>query len=707
MKKSISNKNHKDNKTLRMRLKENDLGLRLLVGFILFMCLGLFLHFREVRIETLELNAPAKRYIVGQVDFEFPDDEATVILKQEALRGIGNIYRIDEKQIRQARLEFENLLVKDRTWQQSLTNTPIQTLYKLADQFEDLMIESRFSDARTLHRMKNMGLPIQDYFIFTPTEVDTPISLPNQYWYEMMLSSSDSQNPSAKLEFVIQFFRERDWSLIQDGELTRKLRKKITDTVPVKYTRIKAGTRIVDQGETITARHFLMMQSMKRAMNESRQLWAPLKIFASFLLAFIFVFLSALYFKFNQKEIISSVQKLSLTVCIVVLTLIFAKVSEYIILKNPADMIDTRYPLIVPFATMLICNLLNSRLALFAACFLSIILSVTLAVDHDRFLVINLVTSLVVIITTGSLRKRKEVFGVFAKTYLSTIPVLFAFNFAENSLWNPALAGDFLSSFVFMLSSAILVVGLLPILESLFHVMTDMTLMEHMDPNNELLQRLAIEVPGTYQHCLVLGNLAEAAAHSIGANGLFCRAACLYHDIGKLNNPHFFTENQQGGVNIHQLLTPQESAQVIISHVHDGEMLGRKYRLPQPFIDVILEHHGTTLVYFFYAKEIELKGGSKEEVDEKLFRYPGPKPHTKESAIIMICDTIEAASRSLEETSEDTLKEMVDRLIRERSEDGQFDQCNLTFEELGTVKRTLVKTLSVTHHVRVKYPKRV
>jgi len=227
-----------------------------------------------------------------------------------------------------------------------------------------------------------------------------------------------------------------------------------------------------------------------------------------------------------------------------------------------------------------------------------------------------------------------------------------------------------------------------------------------MDPNNELLQRLAIEVPGTYQHCLVLGNLAEAAAQAIGANGLFCRVACLYHDIGKLNNPHFFTENQQGGVNIHQLLTPQESAQVIISHVRDGEMLARKYRLPQPFIDIILQHHGTTLVFYFYAKEVELKGGKKEEVDEKLFRYPGPKPHSKESAIIMICDTLEAASRSLEETSEEALTEMVNRLVRERSEDGQFDECNLTFEELGIIKKTLIKTLSVSHHVRVKYPKK-
>ena len=156
-----------------------------------------------------------------------------------------------------------------------------------------------------------------------------------------------------------------------------------------------------------------------------------------------------------------------------------------------------------------------------------------------------------------------------------------------------------------------------------------MTLMEYMDPSSELLRTFAMEVPGTYQHSLVLGNLAEACSQAIGANGLFCRAATLYHDLGKMNNPQFYTENQQGAVNIHQLLTPTESAQVIISHVADGVMIARKYRLPDPFIDIIREHHGTTLVYYFYRKQLELKGGGREEVDESQFRYPGPKPRSK------------------------------------------------------------------------------
>ena len=236
--------------------------------------------------------------------------------------------------------------------------------------------------------------------------------------------------------------------------------------------------------------------------------------------------------------------------------------------------------------------------------------------------------------------------------------------------------------------------------------MTDITLMEYMDPNNDLLRRLSVEAPGTYQHCLVVGSISEAAAQSIGANGLFCRVSTLYHDIGKLFNPHYFTENQMGGFNIHQLLTPQESAQVIIAHVIEGEALGRKHGIPQSFIDVIREHHGNTLVYYFYCKQVEQMGGNTEAVDKTQFRYPGPRPRTKESAIIMMADTVEAASRSLEEVNEDTIAELVNRLIGEKQEDGQFDECQLTFEEFQTVKRTMIKNLAVARHLRIRYPAR-
>ena len=221
-----------------------------------------------------------------------------------------------------------------------------------------------------------------------------------------------------------------------------------------------------------------------------------------------------------------------------------------------------------------------------------------------------------------------------------------------------------------------------------------------------MLRRLTIEAPGTYQHSVVVGNLAETAAIAIGANGLFCRVATLYHDIGKMSTPQYFTENHQVGTDLHQLLTPLESAEVIIAHVAEGVAIGRKAGLPEQFIDVIKEHHGTTLVYYFYRKALSQAGDDKSLVDESQFRYEGPKPRSKESAIIMIADTLEAASRSLDNLNEESLTELANRLIREKADDGQFDECLLTFEELAVVKQTLVKTLVAFAHTRIKYPKR-
>jgi putative nucleotidyltransferase with HDIG domain len=689
-------------------LAANHRGWRLVVGLICTICLALFLHFREVRLEVLELNTSANRYIIAQIDFEFPDYETMIVLKQQAMQDIGKIYQIDDKEIRDVRLELEESLVHRRDWRKVAPSSTFEEMYKAADEFETLLLEERFTDPRTIQKIKELNFSDTSYYEYVVDHPEAPFLLPIEFWNNLssQLSQSGVFHPET-IRYVASFFEARKWSFTEDTALESSLRSQVSRTVIERVTKVYAGTRILEPGELITSRHITMMSAMKQAISDSRKLWEPLTIIASLVLSLIFVTISGLYFRISQPTFIRSLQQIALFVCIVILTLIFAKLTEYLLLKSTSSVIAAvRYPIVAPFATLLICILLSPRTALFAATFLSIILSVSLAVDHSRFLVLNLVTSIVVIITSRGLRKRKEVFAVCGKSWLSSIPVLYAYVLSENHFWSYSVFIDITSSFFFLFIIAVFVVGLLPVLESLFGVLTDMTLMEFMDPNSELLRKFAMEVPGTYQHSLVLGNLAEAAAQAIGCNGLFCRVATLYHDIGKLHNPQFYTENQQGAVNIHQLLTPLESAQVIIAHVADGEVIAHKNHLPESFIDIIKEHHGTTLVYYFYHKQIELKGGRKDEVDEKQFRYPGPKPRSKESAIIMICDSIEAASRSMEEITEETLTEMINRLVSEKAEDGQFDEAQITFEELGRVKKTLVKTLLLTYHVRVKYPKR-
>jgi putative nucleotidyltransferase with HDIG domain len=286
--------------------------------------------------------------------------------------------------------------------------------------------------------------------------------------------------------------------------------------------------------------------------------------------------------------------------------------------------------------------------------------------------------------------------------------LIIAFNLFHRSIFGETILIDFAITALNLFIIALLLVGLTPIFESFFNIMTDMTLMEFMDPTNVLLKRLSIEAPGTYQHSIALGFLAEHVANAIGANGLFCRVTTLYHDIGKLNTPHYYTENQMimGGnqFDIHQLLTPIESAYIIKAHVADGATLAYQHNLPQSFIDIIYQHHGTTLIKFFYAKQIEEMGGGAQDIDENAFRYPGPKPQTKEAAIIMLADSIEAASRSLDDNSEETIRTMVDRIATDKISDSQFDECPLTFKELSLIKEKFVEIIKATHHLRIKYP---
>lgn len=699
-----------DQKAIHWRnwLGEGHFGKRLFVVFLFFVSLALFLHFREVRMEVLELNSTAEHYIIGQVDFAFPDEEATLILKQQSVRDIGIIFRINEKQLKQIRFDFESYLLTRQEWRNQLQQATFEELYRAIDSLEDILLQTRFANLRTLQKMHDYRISIENYYPFVPDSLQKPVVLPKMFWEEIKERVFVDRNfHEETADFILEAFENQSWTLEEDAAAERSIQRIIQEIVPDQYTQVSAGTHIIDPGEKVTSRHLAMLQAMKTEIARERNILAPRTIIGSILLSLIFTSLSILYFRINHPSILNSLQKMTLLVTIVILTLIFSKIAEYLLVSKATYLIDIfRYPIIIPFSAILIYVLVGSEVALFASAFLTIVIGVTLAINHDRFLILNLIASWVTILFAHNMHKRKEVFTVLGKVWLTCVPVIIAFNLVKNVFSPLHLFQDLISSLIFITAIAVLVIGLLPLLESLFCVMTDMSLMEYMDPNNDLLRRLSVEAPGTYQHCLVVGNLAENAARSISANGLFCRVATLYHDIGKLFNPHYFTENQLGGFNIHQLLTPLESTQVIIAHVTEGEALAKKHHLPQSFIDIIREHHGTTLVYFFYHKQLEMVEGDKSKIDEKLFRYPGPKPHSKESAIIMLADTVEAASRSLTEISEESLSQMVDKLVSEKAEDNQLDECRLTFEELGIVKKSLVKTLVITGHLRVKYPEK-
>ncbi|MCB1181481.1 MAG: HDIG domain-containing protein [Chlamydiia bacterium] len=694
---------------------DSSLIIRIFIGLIFGACLFLFLHFRQVYIEVLELGTHAKKYVVSQMDFSFPDEEATIILKQQAAADIGEIYQIKEEEIDLKVKEFQTYITQDREgiriWDKVSIESGFEKLTGVLGLFTEGLRAARFTDAKTLVKIEEIAIDEKIkfptfYYPFIPSKRGGGMQLPTSFWKSFSTKVFQEEVPSAISQFVIDYFKTVYWVFVPDQSAIFSFQKEARAQIPRKMTQMRAGQRLIDQGEEVTPRHLAMIRAMKEEIEKRRNLLDSLTIAGSLLMTMLFLLVATVYVRSNHKGVFRSNQKLALLTTILILDLLVAKIVEVALLKNTISLIDlTRFPLFVPLASILLASLMSLKLAAFATVFLSIIFTMALAVESVPFLVINLFAGMVAILSTHSIKRRKEVFIICGKAWLATLLVILSFNLYENTALTVSLITDVTSSFIFMGLTAVLIVGLLPILETLFQIMTDITLMEFMDPTHELLRRLTIEAPGTYQHSLVVGNLSEAAANAIFANGLFCRVATLYHDVGKLINPQYFTENQMGGVDMHQLLTPKESADVIMAHVAEGVALARKVGLPEQFIDIIKEHHGTTLVYYFYHKELESKGGDKEQVPENEFRYRGPKPRTKESTIIMIADTLEAASRCLDVVTEENITALVESLVAQKAEDGQFDHSSLTFKELGMIKKTFIKGLVAAAHPRIKYPK--
>ena len=251
--------------------------------------------------------------------------------------------------------------------------------------------------------------------------------------------------------------------------------------------------------------------------------------------------------------------------------------------------------------------------------------------------------------------------------------------------------------------ASFLVAGLLPVFETIFKVVTNISLLELADFNHPLLKRLVLEAPGTYHHSLMVGNLAEMAAEVVGANALLARVGAYYHDIGKLDKPEYFSENQERYASKHDQLSASMSKLVIMDHVKTGVELAKKNRLNDAIIDFITQHHGTSLVFYFYRRALETTE-SQEEVQEEGFRYPGPKAQTKETAIVLLADSVEAACRALEEPNAERISDLIHRIINNKFIDGQLDACDLTLRDLEKISTTFIHILAAFYHSRIDYP---
>ena len=376
------------------------------------------------------------------------------------------------------------------------------------------------------------------------------------------------------------------------------------------------------------------------------------------------------------------------------------------------------------FAPLVLSVLLGRNHGLFAAVFVSLWSSVLFGKIDAPLLVISLISGFTAVYLTLQVRRRSRLIragvGVGVAIWLSSL----SFGMIAINLF-PPMDNDWgmigLQSALALgngIITAMIVGGALPMLEHLFQITTDVSWLELSDLNHPLLRRMTIEAPGTYHHSLVVANLAEAAAEKIGANATLCRVCSYFHDVGKLVKPQYFTENMSFERNPHDDLAPTMSALIIIAHVKEGVDLALTHGLNKQIIDVIQQHHGTSLVYYFYQRALQqqedARAGGKimnirkediPEVQEESFRYSGPKPQTKESAIVSLADIVESASRSLEKPTPQKIEQLINELIEERIADGQLDECDLTLGEVRVIAERFRFTLMTMLHTRIAYPK--
>lgn len=406
----------------------------------------------------------------------------------------------------------------------------------------------------------------------------------------------------------------------------------------------------------------------------------------------IIMFLQYNYIDRNYSEIFKNTKKITLISVINLMTLVFART------------IGLVSPYLIPFACapILLTLLINYKISIVISILNVIVISIATGFDA-QVMMLGVISSILGATLLKKMQQRNEL--LYSTLYLSIVGVIITVS--TGILISSNLREVLIKSgitFIGGVLSGIFALGILPFLEGTFNEVTTLKLLELSNPNHPLLKKLLMEAPGTYHHSMLVANLAEMASEEVGANSVIVRIGSYYHDVGKTERPYFFGENQMGGENPHNHMTPNLSAKIIISHVKDGIELARKHNLPKVIQDIIGEHHGTTLVKYFYYT---MKNNSEnpEAVKEEDYRYPGPIPNSKEAGIIMLADSVEAAVRSIKEPSEDKIKEMINNIISDKLSCGQLNDCNLTIKDIEKIKKCFLTALNGIYHHRIEYPK--
>ena len=619
---------------------------------------------------------------------EIIDESATEARKKEAEEKVDKQYSLrtdvqkqSEEKIKGFFSSVEKVLAQDKPEEEKAKLIP-RAPFKITDAQANKIASMNEQSTKKLESVCIDGLnkayeaPIED-----GNEQDLKEAKKE---YTDFISSSDLSDSEKAI--ALNFVNVVETNFFYNKEKTDELIKETLKQVPP--VMIKKNQLVVSEGEPVTAHQLELLGTLGLLSDSASALYIYI---ALGVLVIIVMYLQYgyihKYYPAINKEFSKIVMISILNVFPVILARLFGMMSNYII----------------PLACMpmLITLLLNYKISLVFS-MLNVIL-IGGAVGFNPNIIILAILN--VVLGGTLLRKMQQrndiLYSSITVAVLSSILTFSVGTLTTNNFMEILADSTFAAAGAIL--SGILTIGVLPFFESTFDIVTNAKLLELSNPNNPLLKKLLMEAPGTYHHSILVANLAELAAEQVGGNPLLARIGAYYHDVGKTKRPYFFRENQFGKKNPHDRLKPEVSSKIIISHVKDGSELAKEYNLPKTIHDFIVTHHGETLVKYFYLT-VKNNSENPDEVKEEDFKYPGPKPMSKEQGIVMLADSTEAAVRSINEPTEEKIEKMVNNIIDDKLASGQLDNCDLTLRDISKIKKCFLKALNGIHHERIEYP---
>jgi len=638
-----------------------------------------------------DINKPWK-YGLLQASFDFPiyKNDLQVQKEQDSiLADYQPYFQIDKE-------AEKNVLSKlredyNKTLRHSLPGTDYvryieRTLKAL---YEDGIIAG--NDLKRMEEDSIIAIRLVDKNVATSRFIDQLYTVKEAYEY---LLNADTAHYKKK---ILQQCNLNDYitpNLVYDEEKSEAAQKDLLSNISWANGFVLNGQKIIDRGEIVDEQTYNILESLRKewekrsdSVQEKR-----LTLAGQILYVGIFLFCFMAYLELFRADYYERKGTLTLLFALIVF---FPVLSSIMVEQNLSSIY------VVPFAMIpiIVRVFLDSRTAFMAHVTIILLCSITLRFPHE-FILLQVVAGMVAIYSLRELSQRSQLLRTALVVFISYALLYFAFELIHEDDLTKLNTRMYI---YFMINGILLLFAypLLFLLEKTFGFTSDVTLVELSNINNSLLREMSEVAPGTFQHSLQMANLAAAAANKIGGKSQLVRTGALYHDIGKMVNPAFFTENQSG-VNPHKSLSYEQSAQVIISHITDGLKLAEKHNLPKVIKDFISTHHGRGLTKYFY---ISYKNEHPdEEVDQEKFRYPGPNPFTKEQAVLMMADSVEAASRSLPEYTEESISTLVDKIIDTQVSEGYFKECPITFKDIATAKALFKEKLKTMYHTRISYP---